>query len=127
MMRRPPRSTRTDTLFPYTTLFRSDRAIWLDARAYVGRDRGRRGARLWAGGAVGGCDETADFRRPAPSAPAKARDRPDAAGGFSGAAGARFWRHFHPRPTRAAGKRGGEDRKVRLRSEEHKSELQSLM
>src|SRR3546814_16025859 len=23
MMRRPPRSTRTDTLFPYTTLFRS--------------------------------------------------------------------------------------------------------
>src|SRR3546814_19687922 len=27
MIRRPPRSTRTDTLFPYTTLFRSDR-IW---------------------------------------------------------------------------------------------------
>src|SRR3546814_6842049 len=26
MIRRPPRSTRTDTLFPYTTLFRSDRA-----------------------------------------------------------------------------------------------------
>src|SRR3546814_6706457 len=25
MIRRPPRSTRTDTLFPYTTLFRSDR------------------------------------------------------------------------------------------------------
>src|SRR3546814_16184364 len=24
MVRRPPRSTRTDTLFPYTTLFRSD-------------------------------------------------------------------------------------------------------
>src|SRR3546814_11060848 len=24
MTRRPPRSTRTDTLFPYTTLFRSD-------------------------------------------------------------------------------------------------------
>src|SRR3546814_3573082 len=24
MNRRPPRSTRTDTLFPYTTLFRSD-------------------------------------------------------------------------------------------------------
>src|SRR3546814_14868962 len=24
MLRRPPRSTRTDTLFPYTTLFRSD-------------------------------------------------------------------------------------------------------
>src|SRR3546814_12124414 len=26
MIRRPPRSTRTDTLFPYTTLFRS--ALW---------------------------------------------------------------------------------------------------
>src|SRR3546814_7586798 len=26
MIRRPPRSTRTDTLFPYTTLFRSGRA-----------------------------------------------------------------------------------------------------
>src|SRR3546814_18251062 len=25
MIRRPPRSTRTDTLFPYTTLFRSER------------------------------------------------------------------------------------------------------
>src|SRR3546814_13806712 len=24
MIRRPPRSTRTDTLFPYTTLFRAD-------------------------------------------------------------------------------------------------------
>src|SRR3546814_18929982 len=24
MIRRPPRSTRTDTLFPYTTLFRSE-------------------------------------------------------------------------------------------------------
>src|SRR3546814_1013428 len=27
MIRRPPRSTRTDTLFPYTTLFRSVAAI----------------------------------------------------------------------------------------------------
>src|SRR3546814_13940216 len=31
MIRRPPRSTRTDTLFPYTTLFRSGRtppSVW---------------------------------------------------------------------------------------------------
>src|SRR3546814_8054221 len=37
MIRRPPRSTRTDTLFPYTTLFRSqpDRIIAL-ARADIG-------------------------------------------------------------------------------------------
>src|SRR3546814_11614563 len=27
MIRRPPRSTRTDTLFPYTTLFRSTGAV----------------------------------------------------------------------------------------------------
>src|SRR3546814_18858768 len=27
MIRRPPRSTRTDTLFPYTTLFRSERGF----------------------------------------------------------------------------------------------------
>src|SRR3546814_5004828 len=29
MIRRPPRSTRTDTLFPYTTLFRSARSAAL--------------------------------------------------------------------------------------------------
>src|SRR3546814_13658560 len=28
MVRRPPRSTRTDTLFPYTTLFRSGKRGW---------------------------------------------------------------------------------------------------
>src|SRR3546814_5520073 len=35
MIRRPPRSTRTDTLFPYTTLFRSQdaRAVVVPARA----------------------------------------------------------------------------------------------
>src|SRR3546814_1875404 len=32
MIRRPPRSTRTDTLFPYTTLFRS----WSDYQCEVG-------------------------------------------------------------------------------------------
>src|SRR3546814_2052937 len=35
MIRRPPRSTRTDTLFPYTTLFRS-------LGANEGRGEGRR-------------------------------------------------------------------------------------
>src|SRR3546814_6036132 len=46
MLRRPPRSTRTDTLFPYTTLFRSTEAQdwaemllrmyarWAEARGY---------------------------------------------------------------------------------------------
>src|SRR3546814_13744060 len=41
MIRRPPRSTRTDTLFPYTTLFRS---LVIDSGAH------RRGD---GGGAVG--------------------------------------------------------------------------
>src|SRR3546814_8446712 len=38
MIRRPPRSTRTDTLFPYTTLFRSPRRRRASARR---RDRNR--------------------------------------------------------------------------------------
>src|SRR3546814_4812531 len=33
MIRRPPRSTRTDTLFPYTTLFRSLRNLAYQIRA----------------------------------------------------------------------------------------------
>src|SRR3546814_3432494 len=32
MKRRPPRSTRTATLFPYTTLFRSIKMAWRDSR-----------------------------------------------------------------------------------------------
>src|SRR3546814_5860336 len=32
MIRRPPRSTRTDTLFPYTTLFRSQCGIIVESR-----------------------------------------------------------------------------------------------
>src|SRR3546814_3491953 len=42
MIRRPPRSTRTDTLFPYTTLFRSVRVF--DSNAillYLGEKTGR--------------------------------------------------------------------------------------
>src|SRR3546814_7105652 len=49
MIRRPPRSTRTDTLFPYTTLFRSDlstpcHAPWISSRRGItvaGLARGR--------------------------------------------------------------------------------------
>src|SRR3546814_14173077 len=36
MIRRPPRSTRTDTLFPYTTLFRSLTEGWED-KAFCAR------------------------------------------------------------------------------------------
>src|SRR3546814_4329151 len=73
MIRRPPRSTRTDTLFPYTTLFRS-------------RDR-----------------------RPAPREAASASPRPGSARRCGGS------------------RRAGARRCGARRSEEHTSELQSLM
>src|SRR3546814_12344491 len=47
MRRRPPRSTRTDTLFPYTTLFRSLAAGGrFQVLAFSERERGR-DARNW--------------------------------------------------------------------------------
>src|SRR3546814_19809979 len=44
MIRRPPRSTRTDTLFPYTTLFRSaiqKELEWARSNAKGGRSKGK--------------------------------------------------------------------------------------
>src|SRR3546814_138750 len=41
MIRRPPRSTRTDTLFPYTTLFRSVDALNPLPQRQLGRVQGR--------------------------------------------------------------------------------------
>src|SRR3546814_8652159 len=46
MIRRPPRSTRTDTLFPYTTLFRSGQ----DMGAMPGMDMGAATSDHKAGG-----------------------------------------------------------------------------
>src|SRR3546814_968302 len=42
MIRRPPRSTRTDTLFPYTTLFRSRQGVagWRARRNLCARRTG---------------------------------------------------------------------------------------
>src|SRR3546814_10073347 len=61
MIRRPPRSTRTDTLFPYTTLFRSldeagefDRAAVVAIELHAGRrleqqaELGREGVEIGA-------------------------------------------------------------------------------
>src|SRR3546814_17954086 len=53
MIRRPPRSTRTDTLFPYTTLFRSG-----SARTASGPADGRgtfQGARRLSIGGIASC------------------------------------------------------------------------
>src|SRR3546814_3467051 len=58
MIRRPPRSTRTDTLFPYTTLFRS--------RPAHAQDLGR-------GGPV---PARSDPRPPLPAGAAAGADRP---------------------------------------------------
>src|SRR3546814_2200794 len=105
MLRQPPRSTRTDTLFPYTTLFRSAAGAF-DGDAVRGRGRhARAGARGRAG--AGGV--------PADRRPDRAR------------AGA-----IHPQRAVAAAGSGGAARRLagglRLRrSEEHTSELQSLM
>src|SRR3546814_2191194 len=76
MLLRPPRSTRTDTLFPYTTLFRSSRLL-----------------RCRRHGPILSCEP----RPPEPTAP-------------------------RPFPARAR-----LARRSRRRSEEHTSELQSLM
>src|SRR3546814_14316979 len=75
MIRRPPRSTRTDTLFPYTTLFRSHPAGGLLAqRALVdvfGQDRADRVGEdhFHARGVL-----RADPRQPAPRARAAAAE-----------------------------------------------------
>src|SRR3546814_3205875 len=47
MIRRPPRSTRTDTLFPYTTLFRSPAVRMRSGRACVVVRRGDSTVRRW--------------------------------------------------------------------------------
>src|SRR3546814_7023229 len=87
MKRRPPRSTRTDTLFPYTTLFRS---------------------RL----------RTVPERGPRPADPAHGRGR-----GYSVPGAGRWPAVELGKLSRLSGQPGQRP----TRSEEHTSELQSLM
>src|SRR3546814_10745489 len=103
MIRRPPRSTRTDTLFPYTTLFRS--LCRAGRFVPVGARRFRRLA--GGGGRGGGFGHGAALRRCL------------GAGGGDGAAGA----GGGAQPLCVASPRMDRD----ARSEEHTSELQSLM
>src|SRR3546814_9725954 len=49
MIRRPPRSTRTDTLFPYTTLFRSARCSARESHARPASPRNARRRSLCRG------------------------------------------------------------------------------
>src|SRR3546814_2339601 len=117
MVRRPPRSTRTDTLFPYTTLFRSRPAAGAPARL----GDARRGVRA-AGRAPARTISTVRRR------PARPRTQPRQ----RGAAGARSLRRSDRRACAARGVvwlvAGRSGRAARGgRSEEHTSELQSLM
>src|SRR3546814_9673278 len=68
MIRRPPRSTRTDTLFPYTTLFRSPGAL---------PEAGGRAARgLLHGSAAGmSAERPAATMAPRPAVPSDAASR----------------------------------------------------
>src|SRR3546814_7341059 len=93
MIRRPPRSTRTDTLFPYTTLFRSP--VVADQALRVDHDIAKRIAQRLVGR---GHRVDAEFAQ------------------VEVAVGHRFDAHLAP-----------DQRQRHARSEEHTSELQSLM
>src|SRR3546814_2861928 len=56
MIRRPPRSTRTDTLFPYTTLFRSDPKVFHSARTRKAKSQ------LRPTNGLGGCNRFSGTR-----------------------------------------------------------------
>src|SRR3546814_13283654 len=67
MIRRPPRSTRTDTLFPYTTLFRSKHLPLLCLRRLMLRHPLRAGARRRSGVGDGVASHRCGaFEHPAP-------------------------------------------------------------
>src|SRR3546814_20531556 len=53
MIRRPPRSTRTDTLFPYTTLFRSGRNLCIPSIALEAELTCMRQTSSWSVRAIG--------------------------------------------------------------------------
>src|SRR3546814_9262319 len=111
MIRRPPRSTRTDTLFPYTTLFRS--------RTGPGDRTARTGRTAAAAGAA-----ARDRRRRPGHRPG--RGRGDPAAGAGGADQQRAPRRRR-RGARAPGPRRRSDHGPHRRTEEHTTELQSLM
>src|SRR3546814_15703903 len=66
MVRRPPRSTRTDTLFPYTTLFRSAALPGIGTPEGQGRVDYRGGQRHRPGGGGAVCARRRGYRGPVP-------------------------------------------------------------
>src|SRR3546814_5833603 len=94
MIRRPPRSTRTDTLFPYTTLFRSGHRSLEVGDGKIDEDHARHGGSFfWSG--MDATDGRSGYRQARLQAAALPGERPCCQ-----------WA---------------------TRSEEHTSELQSLM
>src|SRR3546814_20664424 len=72
MIRRPPRSTRTDTLFPYTTRFRSRHLPAAEEAVEVEHDRGHTAV---IGGDLQRVDDIADADFLEPRAARKRRQR----------------------------------------------------
>src|SRR3546814_13079040 len=98
MIRRPPRSTRTDTLFPYTTLFRSVCSGAIGAVHGLHRNRSARSATRSPAGAR---PEVGAARGAAPDEEARERVRAIARGAPDGVRTARHLRHLRPcRPAR---------------------------
>src|SRR3546814_13732062 len=81
MIRRPPRSTRTDTLFPYTTLFRS-----LPCHRRGGQFKGSRLKPLLQERGGTGLTRAVTTSAAAPSPPAQAAPPPPARGRCTGTA-----------------------------------------
>src|SRR3546814_18336408 len=78
MIRRPPRATRTDTLFPYTTRFRSDPAVEQLVLLLALCQRGQR--REWLRGTElpGACRHVGQPAGPLPAGQDAAARRADA-------------------------------------------------
>src|SRR3546814_9187839 len=145
MIRRPPRSTRTDTLFPYTTLFRSARQVPGKARCRRGHEIKQQGDReeLLAAEPVGqpSKKQRADHRPGQISAVAEphigSRERKDGAVSQSGSYGSRqrdFESVENPGDTERDNDKPVKTRprqtdqtgwNIGFRSEEHTYELQS--
>src|SRR3546814_2065586 len=126
MIRRPPRSTRTDTLFPYTTLFRS---------AYGPRDQAGFHQHWLIARREG---DTTPFHAYAPTAALATAGRMAAAGDDPASPLADIDHALRVDPAAYAAQLTGLARHLRVetvsgapggveRSEEHTSELQSLM
>src|SRR3546814_12562557 len=110
MIRRPPRSTRTDTLFPYTTLFRSGREAPVREHPWPqpaldelpgdeGQEQDRNDAqhRFTMDITRVACEQREEQRRERDAAEVEQRRRDDARGNIAARKAARGGRRLHGR------------------------------